>query len=102
MVDTIHISRLTNGIRIITDTQSQADSVTLGLWVGVGSRFEKKSESGISHFLEHMAFKGTTTRNALQIAEEIEHVGGFINAYTGQDVTAYHAEKRHGYWAQYH
>lgn len=84
-------SRLSNGIRVVTDTQPQADSVTLGLWVGVGSRFEKKSESGISHFLEHMAFKGTTTRNALQIAKEIEQVGGFINAYTGQDVTSYHA-----------
>ncbi|MBQ3695973.1 MAG: insulinase family protein [Alphaproteobacteria bacterium] len=85
------ISRLSNGIRVITDTQPTLDSVTLGVWVGVGSRFEKKSESGISHFLEHMAFKGTTTRSALQIAKEIEQVGGFINAYTGQDVTAYHA-----------
>ena len=91
MTKNISISHLPNGVRVVTDTQQSADSVTLGLWVGVGSRFEKKSESGISHFLEHMAFKGTTTRNALQIAEEIERVGGFINAYTGQDVTAYHA-----------
>ena len=91
MSKNIVISRLSNGIRVVTDTQAQADSVTLGAWVGVGSRFEKKSESGISHFLEHMAFKGTTSRSALQIAEEIERVGGFINAYTGQDVTAYHA-----------
>lgn len=87
----IHCSRLSNGIRVITDSQPTADSVTLGAWVGVGSRFEQKTESGISHFLEHMAFKGTTTRTALQIAKEIEQVGGFINAYTGQDVTAYHA-----------
>jgi len=91
MQKNILISRLSNGIRVVTDTQKNADSVTLGLWVGVGSRFEKKTESGISHFLEHMAFKGTTTRSALQIAKEIEQVGGFINAYTGQDVTAYHA-----------
>ena len=91
MTKNISLSHLSNGIRVITDTQPQADSVTLGAWVGVGSRFEKKSESGISHFLEHMAFKGTTTRSALQIAEEIERVGGIINAYTGQDVTAYHA-----------
>jgi len=91
MSKNIIISRLSNGIRVITDSQPTADSVTLGLWVGVGSRFEKEPESGISHFLEHMAFKGTTTRSALQIAEEIERVGGFINAYTGQDVTAYHA-----------
>ncbi len=91
MPQNISVSKLSNGIRIVTDAQKEADSVTLGLWVGVGSRFEKKSESGISHFLEHMAFKGTTTRNALQIAKEIEQVGGFINAYTGQDVTAYHA-----------
>ena len=91
MSKNIVVSRLSNGIRVVTDTQPSADSVTLGAWVGVGSRFEKESESGISHFLEHMAFKGTTTRSALQIAEEIERVGGFINAYTGQDVTAYHA-----------
>ena len=91
MSKNICTSRLSNGIRVITDSQPSADSVTLGAWVGVGSRFEKKSESGISHFLEHMAFKGTTTRSALQIAKEIEQVGGFINAYTGQDVTAYHA-----------
>ena len=91
MSKTVTVSRLSNGIRVVTDTQPSADSVTLGAWVGVGSRFEKKSESGISHFLEHMAFKGTTSRSALQIAEEIERVGGFINAYTGQDVTAYHA-----------
>ena len=91
MSKNIQISRLSNGIRVITDSQPTADSVTLGAWVGVGSRFETKEESGISHFLEHMAFKGTTTRSALQIAEEIERVGGFINAYTGQDVTAYHA-----------
>ena len=91
MAKNILVSHLANGIRVVTDSQPSADSVTLGLWVGMGSRFEKKSESGISHFLEHMAFKGTTTRNALQIAEEIERVGGFINAYTGQDVTAYHA-----------
>ena len=90
MQKNIIVSRLSNGIRVVTDTQKNADSVTLGAWVGVGSRFEKKSESGISHFLEHMAFKGTTTRNALQIAEEIERVGGFINAYTDLDMTAYH------------
>ena len=91
MSKNIIISRLSNGIRVVTDSQPNADSVTLGAWVGVGSRFEKESESGISHFLEHMAFKGTISRSALQIAEEIERVGGFINAYTGQDVTAYHA-----------
>ncbi len=91
MSKNITVSHLSNNIRVVTDTQPQADSVTLGLWVGVGSRFEKESESGISHFLEHMAFKGTTTRTSLQIAEEIERVGGFINAYTGQDMTAYHA-----------
>ena len=91
MTNKINVSRLSNGIRVITDSQPDADSITLGLWVGVGSRFEKKSESGISHFLEHMAFKGTKTRSALQIAKEIEQVGGYINAYTGQDVTAYYA-----------
>ena len=91
MKQKINVSRLSNGIRIVTDFQPDVASVTLGAWVGVGSRFEKKNESGISHFLEHMAFKGTTTRSALQIAKEVEQVGGYINAYTGQDVTAYYA-----------
>ncbi len=83
-------STLKNKIRIITDSYEQADSVSLGVWVSVGARFETEDLNGISHMLEHMAFKGTTTRSSYQISKEIEDVGGFINAYTGKNMTAYY------------
>ncbi|PID37097.1 MAG: peptidase M16 [Rhodobacterales bacterium] len=67
------------------------ESASLGLWVSAGARHETAAENGIAHFLEHMAFKGTTTRSALKIAEEIEDVGGYLNAYTSRETTAYYA-----------
>ncbi|NHF74138.1 insulinase family protein [Paracoccus sp. 12-3] len=66
-------------------------SATIGVWVNAGGRDERAEQNGIAHFLEHMAFKGTARRNALQIAEAIEDVGGYINAYTSRDTTAYYA-----------
>ena len=86
----IKVSTLKNGIRVVTESLPSVQTVSLGTWVGVGSRYEEKSENGISHFLEHMAFKGTTTRSALDIAKAIEDVGGYINAYTGRDMTGYY------------
>ena len=86
----IKISTLKNGARVVTEKLSRVDTVSLGTWVGVGSRFETESENGISHFLEHMAFKGTTTRSALDIALAVENVGGYMNAYTGKDMTGYY------------
>lgn len=86
----INITTLKNGIRVVTEEIENAQTVSLGTWVGVGSRYEARSENGISHFLEHMAFKGTKTRSALEIAQEIENVGGYINAYTGKDMTGYY------------
>lgn len=83
---------LKNGMRVITDTVKSAETVSLGVWVSVGARFETPQIGGISHVLEHMAFKGTTTRSAYQIAEEIEDVGGIMNAYTGKDMTAYYVK----------
>lgn len=88
---TVRITTLDNGMRIITDTIPGIGTAALGLWVQVGARYESASINGISHFLEHMAFKGTTTRSAKQIAEEIENVGGQLNAYTAKESTAYHA-----------
>lgn len=82
---------LPNGLRIITDRMDGLHSTTLGLWVTTGGRHEAPEQNGIAHFLEHMAFKGTARRNALQIAEEIEDVGGYINAYTSREMTAYYA-----------
>ncbi|MEE2662293.1 MAG: pitrilysin family protein [Pseudomonadota bacterium] len=82
---------LPNGIRVITDRVDTVETVTLGVWVNVGSRNEDEEVSGVSHFLEHMAFKGTARRTALDIAVEIENVGGQLNAYTSRDTTVYYA-----------
>ena len=86
------LSTLDNGIRVVTKRLENFDSVVTGYWVEAGGVCEEESNCGISHFLEHMAFKGTTTRTAKQIAEEIEAVGGCSNAYTSKEVTAFHAK----------
>lgn len=88
---TVKTTILENGLRIVTDDIPGIVTATLGLWVEVGARYESPEVNGISHFLEHMAFKGTTTRTAKQIVEEIENVGGHLNAYTSKENTAYHA-----------
>lgn len=75
---------------MVSDPMSAVESVSLGIWVGVGTRHEKPEINGVSHLLEHMAFKGTKRRSALAIAEEIEAVGGYINAYTTRESTAYY------------
>jgi predicted Zn-dependent peptidase len=87
----LEISNLSNGLTIITDPMANLESAALGVWVGTGSRDELPQEMGISHMLEHMAFKGTAGRSARQIAEEIESVGGYLNAYTSREQTAFHA-----------
>ncbi len=86
----IKITTLPNGIRLITDTQPTATSISFGTWFNVGARYEDIKYHGISHMLEHMAFKGTTTQSAFDISKKIENVGGIINAYTGKDMTAYY------------
>lgn len=88
---TIQFSTLPCGIRIATDSMPAVETVSLGIWVGAGSRHETAENNGVAHFLEHMAFKGTKKRSALRIAEEIESVGGYLNAYTSKEVTAYYA-----------
>jgi predicted Zn-dependent peptidase len=87
----VQVSTLKNGIRVISENIPQSGTISLGAWVAAGGRFETKKNNGISHFLEHMAFKGTATRTAKQIAEEIERVGGYLNAYTAREETAYYA-----------
>jgi predicted Zn-dependent peptidase len=82
---------LPNGFRIVTEAMPGLQSASVGLWVEAGGRHERPEENGIAHFLEHMAFKGTRRRSALRIAEEIEDVGGYINAYTSREMTAYYA-----------
>jgi predicted Zn-dependent peptidase len=88
---TVEIHTLANGLRIVTEHMPGLESAALGIWVSAGGRHERVEQNGIAHFLEHMAFKGTKRRSALQIAEEIEDVGGYINAYTSREVTAYYA-----------
>ncbi len=88
---TTRLTTLPNGFRIVTETMAGLKSASVGVWVMAGGRHELAAQNGIAHFLEHMAFKGTTRRSALQIAEEIEDVGGYINAYTSREMTAYYA-----------
>jgi predicted Zn-dependent peptidase len=85
------ITKLSNGLTVITDPMPQLESAMLGVWVNAGTRNETKPVMGVSHMLEHMAFKGTATRSARAIAEEIENVGGYLNAYTSREQTAFHA-----------
>ncbi|MDD9369925.1 MAG: pitrilysin family protein, partial [Acidimicrobiales bacterium] len=86
----IRETRLANGIRLVTERMPEARSVSLGVWVGVGGRDEPEVLSGASHFLEHLLFKGTSTRSARQIAEDIDAVGGEMNAFTNREHTAYY------------
>ena len=87
----VEVTRLPSGLSVVTDRMPHLESATLGVWVGTGSRNERPDEHGISHLLEHMAFKGTKRRNARQIAEAIEAVGGDLNAATSIESTAYYA-----------
>ena len=87
----VEVTRLPSGLTIVTDAMPHLQTAALGVWVGSGSRDERPDEHGISHLLEHMAFKGTTRRTARQIAEEIEAVGGDLNAATSVETTAYYA-----------
>jgi len=88
---TLRIATLPNGFRIVTENMPGLKSASVGIWVTAGGRHERVEQNGIAHFLEHMAFKGTARRSSLQIAEAIEDVGGYINAYTSKEMTAYYA-----------
>ena len=88
---TTRLTTLPNGFRIVTEHMPGLKSASAGVWVMAGGRHETAQQNGIAHFLEHMAFKGTARRTSLQIAEAIEDVGGYINAYTSREMTAYYA-----------
>jgi predicted Zn-dependent peptidase len=83
---------LDNGIRIVTERMASVKSVSIGLWVNIGSRDEEAHEHGISHFLEHMFFKGTSHRSASEIAQEIDSIGGELNAFTSRETTTFYAK----------
>ena len=87
MYDTI---LLPNGVRVVTEAMDGVRSAAVGIWVGVGSRMEKSTESGSAHFIEHMLFKGTTRRNAAQLAEDMDAIGGQCNAFTTRNSTCFY------------
>lgn len=89
---TIRLSKLANGLTIATDRMDSVETVSVGVYVGAGTRQETAETNGVAHLLEHMAFKGTTTRSARDIAEQIEAVGGQMNAHTGREQTAYYVK----------
>ncbi len=92
------IFELENGVRLVCQKIPHVDSVAVNVMLGVGSRFEDDYNNGISHMLEHMAFKGTEKRSALKIAEEFDSLGGYLNAYTSRETTSYHAKLMKHHW----
>src|SRR5271166_4647660 len=88
----IRKSVLSNGVRVITEAMPQVLSSTIGIWVENGSRYETGAENGVSHFIEHLLFKGTDSRTAAEIAEQMDAVGGVLNAFTGKEYTCYYAK----------
>src|SRR5574341_1480390 len=83
---------LNNGVRAVVERMPTLKSVTVGVWVNVGSRDEGEGEHGLSHFLEHMFFKGTRTRSAAQISREIDAMGGEMNAFTTRETTTFYVK----------
>ncbi|MGI9017979.1 MAG: M16 family metallopeptidase [Euzebya sp.] len=91
LADGIRLTTLDNGIRVVSEHLSGVRSVSVGFWVGVGSRDEQQPLEGATHFLEHLLFKGTTSRTPLEIAQVLDEVGGDMNAFTSKEFTAYYA-----------
>ncbi len=100
MLDNVQITTLKNGATVATVAEPDAESVSVGIWVGVGSRHEKAAQSGAGHFLEHMLFKGTAARSALEISQAIEGRGGYLNAFTQEESTCYYARLPHEFLPQ--
>ncbi|MCK5850251.1 MAG: insulinase family protein [Kiritimatiellae bacterium] len=91
----VESTKLDNGVRVITASLPYMESVTLGMWTGVGSRYEQKKTAGASHFIEHLLFKGTEKRTAKDISQAIEGRGGYLNAFTQEENTCYYARVAH-------
>ena len=92
MSEQVEITTLPSGLTVLTERMERVETVSFGAYIGAGTRHETAAENGVAHFLEHMAFKGTTSRTAVDIAEVVEDVGGHINAYTSREQTAYYVK----------
>jgi predicted Zn-dependent peptidase len=92
MTEDVSITTLPSGLTVLTERMERVETISFGAYIGAGTRHETAAENGVAHFLEHMAFKGTTNRSAVDIAEAIEDVGGHINAYTSREQTAYYVK----------
>lgn len=88
----VHKTILDNGIRVVSETLPHVHSVSIGIWVASGSRHETMAVNGVTHFIEHLMFKGTPRRSSLDIAREIDAVGGVLNAFTGREYVCYYAK----------
>jgi predicted Zn-dependent peptidase len=94
------VTTLKNGLTVVTAEMPHMTSVSLGLWVGVGGRYEAAQLNGVCHFIEHLLFKGTKKRSALQISQDVEGIGGYLNAFTSEEMTCYHSKARHDRFAE--
>ncbi|MBP1532133.1 MAG: insulinase family protein, partial [Alphaproteobacteria bacterium] len=88
----VNLTTLANGLRVASVERPQTETVSFGVWVNTGSAYETSEINGISHFIEHMVFKGSAKRTAQQISEDIENVGGQTNAYTSREFTVFYAK----------
>lgn len=93
-----HVSRLPNGLTIATAEMRHMTSVSVGIWVGMGSRYESAEVNGVCHFIEHLLFKGTKRRTAKEISEAVEGIGGYLNAFTSEEATCLHARACHDHF----
>src|SRR5664279_6566666 len=81
------VTQLQNGLTVATAEMPHMQSVSVGLWVGVGSRYEPARLNGVCHFIEHLLFKGTKKRSAKEISQAVEGIGGYLNAFTSEEMT---------------
>jgi len=94
-----HVSQLSNGLIVATAEMPHMASVSLGIWVAVGSRYEAPAVNGVCHFIEHLLFKGTRRRSAREISQAVEGIGGYLNAFTSEELTCFHARVHADYFA---
>jgi len=90
-----HVTQINNGLTVATAEMPHMLSVSLGLWIGVGSRYEPAPLNGVCHFIEHLLFKGTKRRSAKEISQAVEGIGGYLNAFTSEEMTCFHARACH-------